>query len=409
MLSSTRSSTIFSHFLKWLFCSNFHAMKKFLLSVLLLFAAFVGFSQYSLKLVVNSTPKPTVNVAQRAAEPVYVAGNFNNWNPKDENYRLKPLGTRLTVVLKDIPAGMYAFKFTRGDWSKVETTADGRDIADRVVEIKDDMTHEFVIEGWKDDYPDKPKPYTATPQVKVLDSAFYMPQLDRKRRIWIYLPKGYATSKSTYPVLYMHDGQNLFNEQTAPFGEWGVDEAMDSLQKQTGKQMIVVGIDNGGDKRLSEYNPYDFEKNKGEGDKYIDFLVQTLKPYIDQKFRTKKDAPNTFTAGSSMGGLISLYSVLKYPNVFGGAGVFSPAFWTAPQLFADVDKTDWGGNRPKFFFYAGGKESTTMVADVKRMIAIIEKKKGNVNTTSIINPLGQHNEPTWRKQFPDFYKWLVGL
>lgn len=362
----------------------------------------------------TSVPKPTVNVAQRAAEPVYVAGNFNSWNPQDYSYKLKPLGSRLSIVLKDIPAGTYAFKFTRGGWNRVETTTDGRDIADRVVELKGDMTQEFVIEGWKDDYPDKPKPYTATPQVKVLDSMFYMPQLDRKRRIWIYLPKGYATSKTSYPVLYMHDGQNLFNEQTAPFGEWGVDEAMDSLQKATGKQMIVVGIDNGGEKRMSEYNPYDFQNNKGEGAKYVEFIAQTLKPYIDQKFRTQKDAASTFTAGSSMGGLISLYAVLKYPNVFGGAGVFSPAFWTAPQLFADVEKTDWAGAKPKFFFYAGGKEGSSaegqakMVADMKRMVSIIEKK-GNVNTTTIVNPMGQHNEPTWRKQFPDFYKWLVGL
>lgn len=384
-------------------------MKKSILLFFLLVFFASAFGQYTLKLIVTKTPTPTVNVAKRAAEPLYVAGNFNSWNPKDENYRLKPLGNRQQVILKDIPAGIYAFKFTRGDWSKVETTAYGRDIADRVIEVKGDMTEEIVIEGWKDDYPDKPRPFTATPQVKVLDSAFHIPQLDRKRRVWIYLPKGYATSKNTYPVLYMHDGQNLFNEQTAPFGEWGVDEAMDSLQKQTGKEMIVVGIDHGGDKRLSEYNPYDFKENTGEGDKYIDFLVQTLKPYIDQKFRTKKDAANTYTAGSSMGGLISLYAVLKHPDVFGAAGVFSPAFWTAPQLFADVDKTDWGGKRPRFFFYAGEKEGTSMVPDMNRMIAVIEKKKGNVNTTTIVNPLGLHNEPTWRKQFPNFYRWLVGL
>jgi len=245
---------------------------------LLLIICFCATAQYTLKLVVTSVPKPTVNVAQRATEPVYVAGNFNSWSPQDENYKLKPLGSRLSIVLKDIPAGTYAFKFTRGGWNRVETTTDGRDIADRVVELKGDMTQEFVIEGWKDDYPDKPKPYTATPQVKVLDSMFYMPQLDRKRRVWIYLPKGYATSKASYPVLYMHDGQNLFNEQTAPFGEWGVDEAMDSLQKATGKQMIVVGIDNGGDKRMSEYNPYDFQNIKGEGARYVDFIAETLKP-----------------------------------------------------------------------------------------------------------------------------------
>jgi predicted alpha/beta superfamily hydrolase len=383
-------------------------MNKFLLFVLLLAFGTTAFGQYTLKLIVTKTPVPTVNVAQRAAEPLYVAGNFNSWNPKDENYKLKPLGNRVQVVLKDIPAGVYAFKFTRGDWSKVETTADGRDIADRVVEVKGDMTEEIVIEGWKDDYPDKPRPFTATPQVKVLDSAFYIPQLDRKRRIWIYLPKGYATAKNTYPVLYMHDGQNLFNEQTAPFGEWGVDEAMDSLQKQTGKEMIVVGIDHGGDKRMSEYNPYPFQQNKAEGDKYVDFLVQTLKPYIDQKFRTKKDAANTFIAGSSMGGLISLYAVVKHPEVFSAAGVFSPAFWTAPELFNYVDKADLSTSRPRFYFYAGAKEGTSMVPDMKRMVALVEKKKG-YNTMTAVNPLGLHNEPTWRKQFPNFYRWLMGL
>lgn len=384
-------------------------MKFLSLFVSFILVLFTSSAQYTLKLVVTSVPKPTVNVAQRAAEPLYVAGNFNSWNPKDESYKLKPLGTRYSVVLKDIPAGIYAFKFTRGDWSKVETTSDGRDIADRVVEVKGDMTEEIVIEGWKDDYPVKPKPFTATPQVRVLDSAFQVPQLGRTRRIWIYLPKGYASSKNTYPVLYMHDGQNLFNEQTAPYGEWGVDETLDSLQQQTGKQMIVVGIDHGGDKRMSEYNPYDSKEfGKGEGNQYLDFIVQTLKPYIDQKFRTKKDAFNTFTAGSSMGGLISMYAVVRYPDVFGGAGVFSPAFWVAPTLYQDVEKVDWGTRKPRFYFYAGGKESQRMVPDMQRMISLVEQKT-NVNTTTFVNPIGQHNEPTWRKQFPAFYRWLVGL
>jgi predicted alpha/beta superfamily hydrolase len=382
-------------------------MKKFVLLAICFFLLTDVFAQYSLRLVVNSIPKPTKDVATRVLDGIYVAGNFNNWNPKDEKYRLKPLGSKFSIVLKDIPAGVYAFKFTRGDWSKVECTADGRDIADRVIEVKEDATSEFIIEGWKDDYPDKPKPYTASTQVKILDTTFVIPQLDRKRRIWIYLPKGYANSKNTYPVMYMHDGQNLFNEQTAAFGEWGVDEAMDSLQKQTGKEMIIVGIDHGGDKRLGEYNPYDFKDNKGEGDKYVDFLTQTLKPYIDQKFRTKKDVTNTYTAGSDMGGLISLYAVIKYPKVFGGAGIFSPAFWTAPELFKAVEIADWGDAQPKFYFYAGGKESTSMAPDMNRMADIIEKKKLRYRVTRFTNPLGLHNEPTWRKVFPAFFQWIT--
>jgi metallo-beta-lactamase class B len=140
---------------------------------------------------------------------------------------------------------MYAFKFTRGSFDKVECASDGRDIADRVLEVNADVSQEFTVAGWKDDYPQRPKPYTASPQVRIIDTAFKIPQLNRTRRIWIYLPKGYTNSSKNYPVLYMQDGQNLFNEQTAPFGEWGVDECLDTLQKKLGKECIVVGIDNG--------------------------------------------------------------------------------------------------------------------------------------------------------------------
>lgn len=369
----------------------------------------VANAQYTLRVVVNSVPAATKDVAKRAAEGIYITGNFNNWNPKDENYKLKPLGNnRMSITLKDVAKeSIMAFKFTRGDWSKMECTANGRDITDRMLEVNFDTTVVVTIEGWKDDYPVKPKTYTASPQVKIIDTAFRIPQLNRTRRVWIYLPKGYGTAKTTYPVMYMNDGQNLFNEQTAGFGEWGVDEAMDSLQKQTGKEMIIVGIDHGGDKRMAEYNPYDHAKfGKGEGKQYVDFLANTLKPYIDNKYRTKKDAANTIVAGSSMGGLISLYAMITYPKVFGTAGIFSPAFWITPQLFEDVKKADWGLEIHRFYFYAGGKENATMVGDMDKMISIIEAKN-NYRTARSVRPLGQHNESAWRNEFPAFFKWLM--
>ncbi len=112
---------------------------------------------------------------------------------------------------------------------------------------------------------------------------------------------------------------------------------------------------------MNEYNPYDNSKyGKGEGKQYADFLALTLKPFIDKKFRTQKQATHAFVAGSSMGGLISLYAVIKYPDVFGGAGIFSPAFWTAPAIFEEVEKADWSAYHPKFYFYVGGKENETI-------------------------------------------------
>ena len=375
-------------------------MKRLCLLFILSAIIIVSDAQYSVRLVVT-------DVATKKNDDIYVAGNFNNWNPKDENYKLKPLGGgRKAVVISNVAAGNYAFKFTRGSFEKVECTADGRDISDRVLDISADVSIDFVIAGWKDDYPERPKRYSASPQVKIIDTAFNIPQLNRKRRIWIYLPKTYASTSKTYPVLYMHDGQNLFNEQTAFSGEWGVDECLDSLQQQTGKECIVVGIDNGGDKRMTEYNPYDNDRfGKGEGKQYVDFLANTLKPFIDSKYRTKKGPEYTFTAGSSMGALISLYAVLQYPKVFGGAGIFSPAFWLTPQLYTDAEKFEIN-NAPKLFFYAGGNESSTMINDMNKM-ADIFYKKSNYQLRRLTDPVGQHSEKYWRQEFPVFYNWLM--
>jgi predicted alpha/beta superfamily hydrolase len=374
-------------------------MKK-LVFLFCVICAFNANAQFTVRLVIT-------DVATRKGEDIYIAGNFNGWNPKDENYKLKPFGgSRKSIVIKDLAAGTYAFKFTRGGWDKVETTSDGRDISDRVLDVKEDLSQEFTVSGWKDDYPDVPRRYTASPQVRILDTAFSIPQLDRKRRVWIYLPKGYATSSKIYPVLYMHDGQNLFNEQTAPFGEWGVDECLDTLQQQLGKECIVVGIDHGGSKRMTEYNPYDNDKNgKGEGKQYAEFLAKTLKPFIDSKYRTKKGAENTFVAGSSMGGLISMYAILQYPDVFGAAGVFSPSFWIAPEMFPFAEKFTTSG-MPKFYLYMGAKEGANMMPEMQRMSDILQKKQRFVIRT-VANPLGQHNEKYWRQEFADFYKWLM--
>ena len=380
-------------------------MRKSIITFLLLF--FIGltnFAQYSLRLVVTT-------VATKNEDEIYVAGNFNNWNPKDPNYKLKPFaGGRKAIVLKDLSDGNYAFKFTRGSWDKVECESDGREIDNRVIEITKDEILSCNILGWKDNYPVRPKPYTASPQVKLLDSVFNAPQLNKKKKIWIYLPKNYNNSSKTYPVLYMHDGQNLFNVQTASSTEeWGVDECLDSLQKAIGKECIVVGIEHGGEQRLSEYSPYDFTYNKtiinAEGKLYVDFLANTLKPFIDSKFRTKKSHEYTFTAGSSMGGLISLYAVMQYPSVFGSAGVFSPSLWITNEIFTEAT-TFINPNPINLFFYSGGKEGESTIKNMHRMADIFEKKQ-NTKIYRTVTEIGQHNEKYWRLALPDFFSWLL--
>ncbi len=376
-------------------------MKKSPLILLVVLCPIFLQAQYAVRIIVST-------VATKPNDAIYAAGSFNSWNAADNNAKLKPFaGGRRVIVFDNLPAATYEYKFTRGDWSKVETNAQGGDIENRTFTVTGDTSFEVAIAGWKDDFPDKPKPNTASANVHLLDSAFFIPQLNRHRRIWIYLPASYQTEKNkSYAVLYMHDGQNLFNVQTAGLGmEWGVDECLDTLAAQLHKECIVVGIDNGDDKRMNEYDPYDNEKyGKGEGKQYIDFIANTLKPFVDKNYRTLKDANHTFIAGSSMGGLISLYALIAYPNVFGGAGVFSPSFWIAPQLYNDVTNVKWQKSL-QVYLYAGEKESNRMVIDMQRMFNIFKQKNCcRIDHTTF--PLGQHNEKYWRDEFDDFYRWL---
>ena len=257
------------------------------------------------------------------------------------------------------------------------------------------------------------RPSTASRSVTVLSDSFAIPQLGRTRRVWLYLPPDYATTEKRYPVLYMHDGQNVFDASTSFAGEWGVDETLDSLQAAGDWGAIVVAVDNGGTHRLDEYNPWhaaDPKHGGGEGDAYVDFIAQTLKPYIDAHYRTRPDAQNTAIAGSSMGGLISLYAALKYPQTFGRAAVFSCACWIARPLIVDyAAKSQVPTPLPRFYFVAGGMETKDgeQTRDQALMVKTLETAgypEGTVRATAPAD--GKHSEWFWRREFPAAYRWL---
>ena len=229
------------------------------------------------------------------------------------------------------------------------------------------------------------------------------PQLNCSKKIWMYLPNEYATSKKKYPVIYMHDGQNLFDSKTSYVGEWNIDEKLDSLNAQ----VIVVGIEHGNEKRIDELTPYKNEKyGGGNGDNYLEFIVKTLKPKIDSSYRTKLNTVNTVIMGSSLGGLISYYALLKYPEVFGKAGVFSPAFWINPKIFELTKNTKTLDS--KMYFLCGDNESTDMVPDVNKMEILVSDIRCSCRhlTRKKIVKSGQHNEKLWRDNFVTVFKWL---
>lgn len=363
---------------------------------MLLLSHFAVAAQFTVTIHLQSRP------LLHRSDTLFVAGNFNGWNPRLSGYDFRiSQDSTLLVKLNGIAAGLMEYKITRGGWQAVECKAAGAAISNRIAQINSDTTIYIDVEAWADDIPGRPPVSTRSKNVFVLDTAFFIPQLNRSRRIWVYLPENYAFNNKRYPVLYMHDGQNLFDAVTSSFGEWGVDEMMDTVKQR--KQCIIVGIDHGDAKRLTEYNPYKSRFGDGEGDAYVDFIVQTLKPQIDQRFRTKADVANTSIAGSSMGGLISLYALLKYPTVFGNAGVFSPAFWIAPELRKKIEESS--GFRSAVYFVCGELEGDQMTKDMQQIYLLL-KQRGLKRTQYRQVKDGQHNERFWQREMDAFYQWL---
>ena len=344
---------------------------------------------------------------------IYMAGTLNSWNPGSAAHALSynAADGSYSITLPASVTGTIEYKFTRGSWAAVETNTTNGSVPNRSSTIGSGPAPVLCqVLNWEDLAGGAPGGQsTAAANVSIISTTFALPQLGRTRRVWLYLPPGYATSGRRYPVLYMQDGQNVFDNLTSFAGEWGVDEALNRLaangQDPTG--CIVVAVDNGPN-RLDEYSPWNNPQyGGGQGDLYVDFLAQTLKPYIDTNYRTLANRENTGVAGSSMGALIATYAVLRYPAVFGKVGVFSPAYWFAyPQLAAYVHQHPANPNT-RFYFVSGTTESTSMVPQMQALRDSLQRggvPLANLNFNTRAD--GQHAEWFWQREFPAGYSWL---
>jgi alpha-glucosidase len=255
------------------------------------------------------------------------------------------------------------------------------------------------------------KTSTSTANVSIIQKEFLIPKLNNiSHKIWVYLPPNYKTSSKSFPVIYMHDGQNLFDTKTSFIGEWEVDESLNSLFKKNNKGFIVVGIENAGEERINEYTPWSHQKyGGGKGAIYIDFIVNTLKPYIDNNYRTKPQQKYTGLIGSSLGGLISYYGGLKHPTIFGKIGALSTSFWFSSEVF-NFTIQNGALKNVKLYLLVGGKEGENMVEDTQKIDnLLIETGFKSKNLTSIINPEGEHNEAFWKSEFLEIVTWLYNI
>lgn len=252
---------------------------------------------------------------------------------------------------------------------------------------------------------------TAQPDVQVLAPPLEMPGLKRSRTIRLYLPPGYASAPAAkrYPVIYMHDGQNLFDAATAHAGEWNVDETLNALARSTGFEAIVVGIDNGGEKRMAELSPIaNRYASAAEGKAYLAFVVQVLKPMIDARCRTLPDREHTAIIGSSLGALISHAAMLWHPGVFGRAALFSPAYESV-EGFLDSVLTEPMAPGARVYLYAGGSESERMVPEARRAAAALARQLPAQDVVLSVVPGHGHNEAAWRAEFERALRWLFEL
>ncbi len=253
----------------------------------------------------------------------------------------------------------------------------------------------------------------------------WSPQLRNRRSVDLYLPASYGSARRCYPVLYMHDGQNLSDPRTAFAGTWDLEATLDRLARG-GIEMIVVGVHNAGDARLREYSPFpDRQHGGGDGDAYLAFLVSTLKPRIDRTLRTDPRRAATAIVGSSMGGLISVYAYFRHPAVFGLAGAMSPSVWFGQgRILDDIVRRRTPPGR--VYVDVGTFEGPTTLRDARRLGRLLVRKgfqrRRSANTPDATgarraadapllryfeDPGGRHAEADWAKRLGEALEFLL--
>ena len=224
------------------------------------------------------------------------------------------------------------------------------------------------------------------------------PGLDRE--LTIYLPPSYGASDRRYPVLYMKDGQNLFDPEASFAGSWRVDLAMDRASRR-GLEGIVVGIPNAGEERIAEYNPFDHpEGGPGRGSDYVNYTAGAIKPLVDARYRTLPQREATGVVGSSMGGLISLYAFFARPDVFGIMGALSPSLWFAERaIFGLLESAPF--HPGKLYLDVGHEEGAETLEDARRLRDLL-RAKGYVEGEQlryVEDRAGKHEEAAWGRRY----------
>jgi predicted alpha/beta superfamily hydrolase len=233
------------------------------------------------------------------------------------------------------------------------------------------------------------------------------PQREHERDIDVYLPRSYRRSRQRYPVVYMQDGQNLADPQRAFAGTWDLEPALAALDAR-GIEVIVVGVPNLGAERIREYTPFvDPKMGGGDGDAYLVYLERTVKPLVDRRFRTRPGRETTGVFGSSLGGLISLYSFFRAPDTFGFVGAMSPSLWYAGRAVIDYIEGD-GAPPGRLYLDTGTEEGAGTLRDVRHLAGILRTKGYDETSLRVVEDEGgQHREAHWARRLVAALEFLL--
>jgi len=351
---------------------------------------------------------------------IYISGNLTSLGPWDPGkVELGSVGDQLYAITLVLPVGTeLKFKFTRGSWGTVEKGTDFEEIADREYEVVGDEAIPITVENWRDFSP-VPETHSVTGDVDLLLD-FAATKLGNTRAIVILLPPGYRDDEERrYPVLYMHDGQNLFDAGSAFVGvEWNVDETTTRMIEEGQiAPLIVVGIYNTGD-RVYEYTPtVDPVRGGGGARLYADFIINDLKPYVDAEYRTLTDAEHTGVMGSSLGGIASLYLGWTRPDVFTRIGAMSPSYWWADSQIVRMIEELPPPDGLRIWMDMGTAEDRTDTNndDISDVIETHRAVRDTLigygfklgrNLKYVEDEDAPHNERAWSARFPRALKFL---
>ena len=342
---------------------------------------------------------------------VYITGNLEElgrWNPG--KVKMQPNGNHTwTKEITITGAQSIEYKYTLGTWEREGADANGVHLSNFVVNVSGDTTVKDSVPSWSKGARQRVNHGQITGTVRYHRALKGAGIKDRDLVVW--LPPGYeAEPARRYPVIYMHDGQNIVDPVTSSFGtDWSVDETADDLiKKKSIEPVIVVGIYNTSD-RMKEYTPGD------KGAAYMEFVVKTVKPLIDSTYRTKADRKNTIVGGSSAGGIMSFMLVWEHPDVFSKAICMSPAFRSVSGNGWDYTRVvqSSNGKRQDIFFYIDnggiGLESQLQPGIDKMLTAL--KSKGYEEGKHFVfvhEPSAKHFESDWARRFPSALMTVLG-